>query len=219
MKHPSPREIINMRNFKLLLLFTLTSVNTVKSQKIELQGGLNFQTTIMNFVNFDYIKRYGSQSKIPYNYERNIQGLGLDLATIYRLNDNGLRLRYQLQGRYDETYFELVNSKTKPVRKIIGNHSLELLKDNKYGTRYTSFGIQVFNPFIQIPFREFFEDEDLKITFIGYSVGKGFLFGKNNENDLCFRAYYVSSGDIPFFNDSNGYLTYSVSLKRRLYCK
>lgn len=196
----------------LIFLFT----NFSMCQKFELQGGLNFQTTIMNFVDFKELAFSGNYPFVPYNYERNIQGLGLDAAVLYQLNDNGLKLRYQFQGRYDETYYEVINSKTTPTRKVILNHSLELLKNSKRNNWYTSFGVQVFNPFIKIPYQQLYAGENISLTFVGYSIGKGLLWDKNHQNDFNIRAYYILPGDIPFFNSSNGYLTYSISLKRTI---
>jgi hypothetical protein len=74
-----------------------------QAQKLEVYptAGITWRSTLMNFFNFDYVWPY--DNTVPFDYERNIQGLGLNIGCL--LQGDLLGIEYYPSFRYDVTHF------------------------------------------------------------------------------------------------------------------
>jgi hypothetical protein len=90
---------------KVHILLSLLTLHFCQAQdslslkpQVELKAGFRWQSTLMNFLNFDPISR---NSFIPYNYERNMQGIGGSLGARIYFPKHNFGLEYTLTFRYD----------------------------------------------------------------------------------------------------------------------
>ncbi len=98
---------------KSFLFFILVHNGTAQSQVDNTKGrfhptaGLTFRTTAMNAFNFNGVRP--SDITRPYSYEKNIQGLSLNIGFQFNLT-NKIAVEYYPNLRYDEIY-SVTNSK------------------------------------------------------------------------------------------------------------
>ncbi len=139
------------------MFLSFFSLAQTHESKLAVTGGLTFRTTAMNFLNFKEI--VPADPTIPYHYEKNVQGIGLNLGVKYRLFEK-VYIEYYPSLRYDVVYIEFnpedrrftgvthngdsafVNSRSIPVKDFLVDQNLNLVFGKKlsYG-----LGISVVN--------------------------------------------------------------------------
>lgn len=148
-----------MIRFNLTILITFLGCSNVFSQddkslysddrelKISVSVGPTWQSTMMNF--FDLKPIYGTQQFcIPFNYERNIQGVGFSPSISIFSKSARIGVDYTLNLRYDYIYH--IFGMNKEVNEVITNNYFGIYKilnrrNNKSINHILGFGYGIIN--------------------------------------------------------------------------
>jgi hypothetical protein len=133
----------------VICLLLVSSITCFPQNKFTYGVGIAWQSTVMNFFNFKPIPTFSYY--MPYNYERNIQGLGLQAVLTYQVA-NQWAFSYVPTLRYDDLE---INPDTIPGnyrQGLIVNHQFSILRSlgikNKFNRNYKiGIGYSLFNSF------------------------------------------------------------------------
>jgi hypothetical protein len=200
-----------------LFLLLFSNLSAQNNNSVSYGIGINWQSTVMNFLNFKFVNDYGYPKYfIPHNYERNLQGLGIPLYLRVNFSGGKYFFEYSPNFRYDEVYFRPDSTKkfhVTPVKQIIVNQSFSLNKRFNKGKNYIKGGVTWFNPFKTIP-TETVPIPDLvaSINYIALDCGLGLYLLQKQKVELNLNAQYISKGQMQTLATKNGYVTYSVRI-------
>lgn len=197
----------------MIVLFLMFYPLLSKTQTISPTIGITARSTIMNFFNFKSIVK--SDWTIPYQYEKNIQGLGFNMGI--QLNFNVFGAEYYSSLRYDHTHFDFDRSGTNTevihVKEFIVDHNLNFyLINNKvsYGLGIsivnTGEGFHFENPLNVHRFQS--------IEFKTYNC---FIVFPIKFIQVEFKASYIPNGMA--YNTNEDYLSYSLRLFHKIKLK
>ncbi len=204
-----------MKYFQYIIIIGYSTI-TCSAQnmpKTEFFLGGCFQTTVMNF--FDFNKVFSGttllKAQIPHNYERNIQGLGIPLVLRYNLNQK-YSIDLSPTFRYDEIYFQLdTNQKRSSFKEIILNSSVCLNKIFSKRNHVFKVGISVFNigktmpTFLKVP-----QIQRINLQFSTFNLGIQFNLKKYQKHKIDFETNLISKGKIFVLDDNRSYISYNI---------
>lgn len=187
----------------LLLLPSLHSLAQTKAVSIHPTFGMSFRSTAMNFFNFRAVER--RDFTLPYNYEKNVQGIALDLGV--QLDVLSIGLEYSPRFRFDYVHsnYDIALQEPLPDTKdFLLDHNVNIFFRRKiiYGTGFTIVnagkGYWFENP---VGFRRYHN-----IEFMTYNLFVGVPVKKH----LCleFKAQYIPE-NFPI-NRQDDYIMYSL---------
>lgn len=119
-----------------------------KQVKLSLSVGPSWQSTLMNFFNLKYVNTFGTIC-VPFNYERNIQGIGVSPSISLLYNPYKIGIDYTTNIRYD--YVNSVPGSRKEIYEIITNHFISVFRElpnhqhRKKASRLIGIGYGVIN--------------------------------------------------------------------------
>ena len=191
----------------LTILVTLLCLTRIFAQeekifKVYPTAGITWRSTAMNFFNFDAV--IPADPTKPYNYERNVQGLGIN---------PGLQLQFKLVGveyypslRYDVIHSDvhIENKYTKGFlidhninlfvkRKILYGVGFSIVNDNEVYSfvnptlRYHNLEFKTYNFFVTVPIIKKIMQLEIKALYVPKD------FPENPDEDYIMyslRAYY-----------------------------
>lgn len=191
--------------FCLLFLLLPSFHSLAQTQPVSIRPtfGMSFRSTAMNFFNFKAVEK--RDFTLPYNYEKNVQGIALDLGV--QLNLFSIGLEYNPRFRYDYVHgnYDIALHKRLPDTKdFLLDHNVNIFFRRKliYGTGLTIVnagkGYWFENP---VGFRRYHH-----IEFMTYNIFVGLPIKKY----LCleFKAQYVPE-NFPI-NRHDDYIMYSL---------
>lgn len=148
--------------------------NPEKKLSLSFAVGPSWQSTIMNFFNF---KRVFPFICVPFNYERNIQGVGLAPSVSLLFNRNKLGIDYTTNLRYD--HIQRTPNRQDEIKGLITNHFFSIFKEvtNGNNSKKTLFSYGVGYGLIN--------------TNLGFSFSNLCTGNKDDYINLQFPVYTV----------------------------